>query len=220
MYTHEQQERKIQTKPMNTSLPVRAVNPADYRFAEAYLTSRNLDADIAQENGWYPSWEAGDNFPRIVIPAVTHVAGHVYWQARDMTGKAKIRYQSPSGPRHEALIEVRSCWKEPKGQVVVEGPMDALAAAGAGYTGFALMGMMPSLATLMHLGLLLNLDEPVLVLLDRDAGHESVRITTLLAANGFRARRVLMPGSLKDLAACDAKGREHLLDRLSHNLPC
>ncbi len=212
-YTHEQQERRPQTKPMNTELPARACNTADFEFFDQYLRSRQLSVTLAKANGWFPSWEAGDGYPRCVIPAVTHKAGHVYWQARDMTGKAKRRYQSPEGPRHEALIVVNPPGRVNgmNGQVVVEGPMDALAAAGAGYTGFALMGMMPSLATLMHLGLLLDDEQDVLVLLDRDSTNENVRITTTLASNEFNVRAAIMPSQCKDLASLEPKQRSQLL---------
>lgn len=215
MYWHEQQERKPNTKPMNTSWPSMSTNTC----VEEYLKSRNLNARLAVENGWYASYDAGDSYPRVVIPAVTHVTGHVYWQARDISGKATLRYQSPLGPRHEAFIAVEPKGK-PKGVVIVEGPCDALAAAGAGYLGLAMMGMVPSLTTIAHVSLFLAIKEydtlPVLVIMDRGEAAHSTRIATRLASDGITAKVAELPA--KDLAACHPKTRQQFLKRELSNL--
>src|SRR3990167_8886082 len=68
-----------------------------------YLQGRRLDYGVATFNGWYPSNQAGDTLPRIVIPGTmgseaTHVvtpggASHhmtrsrgPFWQARTLVG--------------------------------------------------------------------------------------------------------------------------------------
>jgi hypothetical protein len=202
---------------MCTELPMWDAAPGNKMFA--YLRERHLDISLAASNGWYLSTQAGDQYPRIVIPAVTHKTEHVYWQARDITGNAFIRYQSPKGPRHEALIKVRPTDK-PLGIVVVEGPMDALAAAGAGYLGYALMGMQPNKATLMHLALLIedNNELHTLVLLDRDSGPHAIRISTFLSSQGYYATAGQLPGPEKDLAACLPEKREKFLSKSFRHL--
>lgn len=198
MYWHEAEERRPNKFPMCISFPDRSICQFDMF---TYLKERKLDYVVAVANGWYASEDAGDGYTRVVIPAVTHKVGHVYWQARDIFGKAYIRYQSPKGPRYEALVKVTPITK-PKGIVVVEGPMCALRAAMFGYVGIALMGMQPSTATLYHLALLLA-DYPALkvrVILDKDSAQHAVRVTTWLASQGVNAKRHVLNGKEKDLA--------------------
>lgn len=208
MYRHEQDERKKSAHPMCTTLPVQSV--FQHNMNE-YLESRKLDWVLARANGWFESCEAGDSFPRVVIPAQTWKAGHVYYQARDTTGKAYLRYQSPKGPRHDALIITTPKGKS-LGQVIVEGPMCALRAAMCGYIGVALMGMCPSQSTLFHLALLLEEEMATVVLLDRDSGAASVKVTMFLAAQGFCVRSNQFTKS-KDLAALSVKESRKLLER-------
>lgn len=209
MYWHEHEERKTNVHPMCTTLP--AQSPLQHNM-RLYLQARCLSVDIALFNGWYESTDCNDNYKRVVIPAITHKVGHVYWQARDIFGKAFIRYQSPKGPRHEALIRITPITL-PLGIVVVEGPMDALAAAGEGYLAFALMGMVPSDATLFHLALLIQdyEDQKIIVLLDRDSSAAAVKVVTFLASQGYDASMAQMPGPEKDLAECMPATRKRLL---------
>lgn len=199
-YTHEQQESKKNTHPECTVFPSYSASEKVKRECTTYLIARNLDPELAEDNGWFPSTEAGDKFTRIVIPARTWKQGHVWYQARDVTGRAYLRYQSPKGSRHEALIKVMPN-SEPKGIVVLEGPCCALRAAMHGFIGYALCGKQPSRATLQHLALLIqdNPTLPVLVLLDRDCTDEAVRIVTFLASQGFAVKMGQFTKS-KDLA--------------------
>jgi hypothetical protein len=214
MYEHEARERKVNTHPMCTELPVQSV--FQHNMNE-YIKGRNLSWKLARSNGWYESDKARDAYRRVVIPAVTHKAGHVYWQARDIFGKAFIRYQSPKGPRHEALVKVVPSSTQ-LGIVVVEGPMDALAAAGEGYLGIALMGMTPSTATMMHLCLLLE-ESPAkrtLVALDRDSAENATRICTFVSSQGYSCRMASLPE--KDLAACLPEVRRKFLKQSFQSL--
>lgn len=210
-YTHEAQERKVNVHPMCATLPRQSLaqgNMADY------LLDRNLDPGLARKNGWYQSTDCNDEYARVVIPAATHKTGHVYWQARDTTGKAFIRYQSPKGPRHEALIKIEpSAPSNPRGIVVVEGPMDALAAAGEGYLAYALMGMKPSKATLMHLALLIEdmCELDILVILDRGEFANSMAVSTFLSTQGYHAKAAELPE--KDLAQCLPEKRRAFLSQ-------
>lgn len=217
MYWHESEERKPNKHPMCTTFPTQS--PMQHNM-NCYLEKRNLDWKLARENGWYESDDCGDKYVmyrRVVIPAVTHKAGHVYWQARDLFGHSHIRYQSPKGPRHEALVQVTP-ESSRLGVVVVEGPMDALAAAGAGYVSFALMGMIPSQATLYHLILLVHeyKELPILVLLDRGENANAMRISTFLSSQGYLAKFAELPE--KDLAACNPLQRKSFLKQKFQSL--
>lgn len=209
MYYHEQQERKISKYPMNTEWPVEAL---DADRGMEYLNIRRLSTLAAIKNGWYVSQNAGDDYERIVIPAITHKAGHVYWQARDITGNAWLRYQSPKGPRYEAFIAVKPVYPS-LGVVVVEGPMDALAAAGELYTGIALMGMVPSKDTIIRVGLYISGLKKMntLVVMDKGEVANSTRIATMLASYGIPARVAELP--TKDLAACLPQQRRKFLSQ-------
>lgn len=213
-YQHEEFAHKQNAYPMCTELP--SFNPSETasNCCHEYLEDRKLDADLAKANGWFPSTTAGDAFLRIVIPAITHKQSHVYWQARDVTGKAYLRYQSPKGPRHEALVRVLpEDANKSLGNIVVEGPMDALAAAMCGYVGYALMGMKPSQATIMHLALLIE-DTPTsktLVCLDRGEMANAIKVVMFLSSQGYESAVAELPE--KDLAQCKPLARRKFLDR-------
>lgn len=211
IYAHETDWRKPSVHPLCVSYPPADTNSEAMR---AYLDKRDLSFDLAVMNGWYESSCAGDDYPRVVIPAVTHVPGHAYWQARDTTGKAYLRYQTPKGPRYEALIQVLPLL-DLKGTVIVEGPMDALAAAGAGYAGIALMGMTPGYSTIVQLTKLLDRHKPVFVLLDRDSNDNAHKLAIKLAGLGVNSKVIFLPGPEKDLAQCTKlKRRKFLVNEL------
>jgi len=209
-YDHEVQERKLNEHPMNITLPPQSICQ---EHMYEYLAVRNIDEAVTRANGWYESARAVDTFIRIVIPCVTHKAGHKYFQARDTTGKAHLKYQSPKGPRHEALVRMLPL-KRAKGTVVVEGAFCAARAAMHGYIAYALMGMMPSQATLLHLCLLIedNKELPVLVLLDRDSGAAAVKVVTFISSQGYNCRMGTFSKS-KDLAELPVKESANLLTR-------
>lgn len=146
MYRHEVQDETIglagtTAKSLSSSYPPYA---ADLRQEMSrYLARRDLSSVLAEANGWYPSREAGDQYARVVMPAFSENPKNLYWQARAM-GDVKLRYQSPHGvTRGDAIIVVKPSYPPAKGTVIVEGPMDALAAAGAGFVGVAMMGLLP-----------------------------------------------------------------------------
>ena len=117
--------------PANTTWPLMSTSGVDLDASRAYLKERGLSWDLAEENGWYPSRNAMDSFLRIVIPALTTVKDHIYWQARAVSKNVHIRYQTPRGPRHGALVRVRALPDDEHTceVVIVEGPLDALAVA-------------------------------------------------------------------------------------------
>jgi hypothetical protein len=218
-YAHEAEERKPSVHPMNTELPPQSTDVGHGIKAFDYMDARRLSAPLAINNGWYVSAQAGDTNPRIVIPCVTHKVGHAYWQARDVSGKAFLRYTSPKGPRHEALVKVAPMHSA-RGIVVVEGPMDALSAAQAGYLSYAIMGMQPNRSTLMHLCLLIedNSKLPVLVVLDRDSKANGAKICLFIASQGYRCAFTTLPGPEKDLAECLPIKRKKFLSQSFQSL--
>ena len=182
-----------------TDRPLPPVAPALWPGFTRYLKDRGLNPVLARENGWYPTSLRG---PRVVIPA-TASAGHVYWQARLME-PGNPRYLSPTYARRDALVW---CWPPPTDPrsgrvVVVEGPMDALAAADAGHCGVALMGADPPYAAITYLAVLCHQRGIVQasVVPDGDEGGPVLaKVAMALAALGIVAW-VLLP-SAKDLAS-------------------
>lgn len=174
-----------------------------------YLDERGLDFPLAVENGWFPSSAAGDSWHRIVIPA-TNSRGMCFWQARAMSPKADKRYQSPHVPRMDSVIQVWP-WTEALTDVVlVEGPMDALACAGVGYRGIAMMGATPSREVLDYLAVLCE-GANILFVADRDAISEAQRVIRELSRRG-RHITLLDPYPYKDIAAAPQDMRTTILE--------
>lgn len=93
----------------------------------------------------------------------------------------------------------------PKGIIVVEGPMDALAAAGIGYLGVGLMGNTPTPATITHLVELADVfadndRAKFLIVPDNDAPREAAMLAARLWERGVRCTIRQIVG-YKDLAA-------------------
>jgi hypothetical protein len=215
-YQHEREEQ-IQG-PINLVWPLADTGGFTLTQVLCYMNERNLDWKLADANGWYISRNAGDCFLRIVIPAVVTKPKQVYWQARTLLPSAYIRYQSPKGPREGALIYIRAYPAfddkliQTSKVVVVEGPMDALAAAMCGYDAIALMGINPGEKALTHLKALVN-KRPALVLLDGEpeATKAAHNITMELASAGGRTKVATLLG-IKDLAAASLQDRYKFLD--------
>lgn len=200
-YSHEHNVRTTQSE-INKKWPT--LWPNKWEQFEKYLSGRNLNSLLAKVNNWYPSRNAGDAKLRIVIPAITHVPGHVYWQAR-LIGKYGIRYQSPKGPRCDALIYVKPWFDKRNANVIVEGPMDSLAAAEYGFHAFSLMGVQPPDSTIRFLSSMLEGNETYLIL-DRDALQHGPRIAARIASQGIKIEIVTL-WDAKDLAAMDKSDR-------------
>src|SRR5574341_887606 len=129
-------------KPFCYRLPAR--NESLWKDFDKYLTHRNLSPSIAKANLWFPSDQAGDDQPRIVVPAAAAHPDNHFWQARLM-GDGPRRYESPHGCRSgDACIVVYPMeFPLPVEAAVVEGPMCALAVAMTGRLGVATMGANP-----------------------------------------------------------------------------
>lgn len=223
VYTHDYVQHKIQG-PMNTVWPLMSSSGVDHTDMKDYLVGRGLEFELAEQNGWYPSREAMDSFLRIVIPARTPQPGHVYWQARAVSANVHIRYQTPKGPRHGALILVRAfpgneVGDEPTEKIViVEGPMDALAVAACGYDSIALMGMTPGKEATEHLIKLVD-GRSSLVVLDNEPAAQSAagHIALTLATAGTRSH-IAKLHKVKDLAGLVVVARQAWLDTHMDNL--
>jgi len=171
-----------------------------------YLTGRGLDKDLAITNGWYVSYAAGDSRERIVMPA-TNTKGYVYWQARATDPSVEKRYRSPAYAVGDSVIVV---WPdEYKGDVaIVEGPMDALAAAMHGYAGVAVMGKTPGQETVDHICKLFPSSSFTLIP-DSDGYLSFGRLALALCARGKKNRTLVIWH--KDLASMTSEDRNRLL---------
>jgi hypothetical protein len=211
IYQHEIEERRARASydPGDRVMPEFA-GPEYYEEQDEYLRARDLSPKLARENGWYPSMRAGDSLLRIVMPASPAALNH--YQARLIERpvmEGAKRYQSSHGARGPAVIIVYPGFIERLAIAVVEGPMDALAAAGAGLVGVSLMGNTPPVAALEHIASLFQ-NFRALVVPDRDSYAEAARTMTRLAGLGMRAElRTIFPW--KDLAEVPRGKREAAL---------
>lgn len=205
IYRHEQREKKKVYVGPRPDFP-KQIDELNERM-DAYLTDRHLSPDLARDNGWYPSRYA--HAPRIVIPC-SNSAGVPYFQARDMSGKAFLRYASPRASRDDSLVIVWPDDSKPQlGGVIVEGPMCALAAADLGYVGVALMGNQPTDEVFEHLALYARAFQPVMVIPDADHLELGPLVLCSLGQRGI-ASMIMAPGK-KDLGDMTPKERKRFL---------
>lgn len=176
----------------------------DFLWTEVreYLKFRGLSFETAVYNGWYPSRQAGDNLHRLVIPA-TATGNNKYWQARIMLKEVPSdirRWQSPPNSRGNALVTV---WpvegNMSTAAVVVEGPLDALAAAEAGFLGISLMGVAPPAEALELLGKIV-VDLPIIVAWDADQPEPWIEVLKQLWRHATRGVQLVDVYPKKDLA--------------------
>jgi len=187
---------------------------------DQYLQERNLDPDLARKNLWFPS-RTVDGYDRLVVPGTSDQTGNLYWQARLIQDDPGIqttsgrvfarRWESPHGiSRGNSVCLV---WPREAGPgrptAVVEGPMDALAAAGEGFVSVALMGVQPPADCLSLTAKLLRGTIPVIVS-DLNAEKEMTDVQLRLAAQGI-VGQLCSPYPGKDLAALDRPGRRKVL---------
>lgn len=208
IYAHEIEERRARASydPGDREMPVFA-GPEYYEEQDEYLRSRGLSPRLARENGWYPSLEAGDSALRIVMPCSPSALNH--WQARAVDPKVEKRYQSSHGKRGPAVIVAYPKAIDRLVVVIVEGPMDALAAAGAGVIGIALMGNTPSQEARGYIAETFA-GYRALIVPDRDSVPEAARTQWQLASRGLAVTmRAVLPW--KDLAEVPREKRAAVL---------
>lgn len=202
-YEHERKEKKATYTGPRPHMPR---SDSDlWPMMEDYLLGRWLRSDIARASGWYPAHYAG--CARIIIPC-TNTLGVPYFQGRDMGGKSTIRYASPPAPRDDSIVVV---WpmNARRGTVVVEGPMDALAAAGEGYLGIGLMGNMPNSDVLDHVFTYAKMYAPLLILPDKDMLEMGPLVLCPMAQRGLVG--TILMSQEKDLAAMVPSQRRAIL---------
>ena len=203
IYRHEEREKKVRYVGPRPGFPEPC---ADYwNRMETYLNQRALSFSIAKGNGWYPAYYKSS--PRIVIPC-SNSAGVPYFQARDMGGKAMLRYASPPASRDDSLVLVWPVGKA-KGTVIVEGPMDALAATDFGFLGIAVMGNQPTTEVLEHIAGFARSFQPMIVLPDAGALYFGANILCPLAQMGISG--MIRTPYKKDLAEMEPKERKSFL---------
>lgn len=206
-YAHERGERRqglTPSKPVVLPPPSTALWPR----MEAYLHNRGLSFRLAKINGWYPTLDRYST-ARIVIPTQSLLNTWPYYQARAMDNNPK-RYDSPSAPRGDALV-ICYPYISRDHLVLVEGPMDALAAAECDYTGIALMGNTPSTTVLDHVRNVAALYSGIIVLSDVDAVGEAVEIVHQLWTAGCHAVLRTING-YKDLAEVPLEKRRSIIE--------
>lgn len=216
-YVHEYEEAKVDTRGFCNWRPERALHVESQ--AREYIARRGLRWDLATRNGWYGTDTAMDSWPRVVIPATSRLASNRYWQARCLLNDSIIkardikRYQSPFAPRGDAIVVV---WPDKLALEVtvalVEGPMDALAAAGSGAVGIGLMGVTPSVEVIDHVKQLIHaIHGPLRAIADLDAVPAMARVLSRLNGAGSGNVKLNTAYPYKDLAAAPDLVREHLL---------
>ncbi len=207
-YSHEAQERReAQDRPQRPPAVLPACAPGLWVKMQYYLEGRGLNFRLAERNGWYPSNSAGDEESRIVMPGTRGDEG-VFWQARTMLPNAAKRYQSPRADRADALILVKPDGKSPTRAALVEGPMDALAAAEIGLLGIAIMGNTPNMVVLDHIARLIQTCAVAYVIPDSDALFSAARLTTWIRTHTKTASQLWYPYPYKDLAAVPLEKRK------------
>jgi len=213
-YRHEFNEHR-RSRPRNVPMP--SLNERLWPEFDQYLTGRRLDPDLAKFNEWYPSSDAGDGAPRVVIPC-SNSLGRVYWQARlmphpwspDMEYK---RYQSAHTDRAESVVIT---WPDPQftpvahGVALFEGPMDALAASSVGWVGVALMGDKPPAECIEYVVRIFQTYAVWRVVPDADLPKLGAQVTRALGMLGKKSRLVDVRPH-KDLAAVPGIERNGLL---------
>ena len=181
---------------------------------QEYLRDRGLSYTVARHNGWYGTKEL-DGVSRVIIPA-TNLQGARYWQARAMVRTLKSnRWKSARGSKNESIVVVWPIVQGPGVKlVIVEGPMDALAAATSKHIGLAAMGKINVgdvveyvKSGLRHTQVFARL--PVLIVPDVDSPEFGAQAITQLALAEINAE-IRMP-EFEDLAALSRKKRERLL---------
>lgn len=173
-----------------------------------YLIGRGLDADLAWDNGWYTSAQAGDEEPRIVVPCTGKITKG-FWQARAIVPGVAKRWLSPHGPRGDAVALVYPSPTRRDRIVVVEGPMCALAAAGLGFLGVSLLGATPSREVMGFVSWLCRGTRTIL-LADSDSPATMAALVPVLAEAGVPVE-LRIPSRGKDLADLSPLERSALL---------
>lgn len=205
-YEHERREKTTRYTGPRPSLPKEKHSLASKM--KRYLEARGLSHPVAVSNGWYPSHCHGAD--RIVIPCHTS-QDETYYQARAMDDNP-LRYASPKASREDAVVTCYPLMETGRRKlVVVEGPMDALAAATCGHYGIGIMGNTPPLSVLRRIrntAKVLGYDR-VHVVPDMDMIELGATMAGYLGQYGIKT--VVLEPQDKDLAAMSIPERKEFL---------
>jgi hypothetical protein len=200
-----------------TSNPVTFPQQRDQMIpkAKAYLENRGLDWNLAYSSNWYPALYRG---PRIIIPC-SRTDGGKFWQGRlieemvDPNAQKHLkRWDSPDGGKGDAVVALGPYGGNRSAMFIVEGPMDALAVAGAGFASVALLGCKPGISVVEHVSNLAEHFKVVFGVPDRDSIPEWAKIQRLFAAVGIHLRLVEPWSPHKDIAAMPKQERHDFLN--------
>ena len=210
----EERREHVPDKPYCSRLPT--CSQRLWPKFDNYLRERNLDYELARENCWFPS-RTVDGYDRLVVPGTSDQEGNLYWQARLIQGHVAgpqaqpRRWESPHGiARGNSVCLV---WPRTlaagRAAAIVEGPMDALAAAGEGVLGVGLMGVHPADEVLELTKRLLRGTVPIMVM-DLNAEKEWMVVQARLRELGCPGHLV-SPYPGKDLAQLTRPERRKVL---------
>lgn len=204
----DEQVHETQFRDSDRKILMPRIDPDLYEAMQHYMMVRRLSFDLALDFGWYPAFYKG---PRIIIPCV-RTDGKNFWQGRLLDnviaeGMMYKRWESPWGPRGDSVAYLPS--RGAAIAVVVEGPMDALAAADCGVSAVATLGVGAPDPVLAHVATLVQGFNKVLIVPDNDELSAWARIQAALGSMGVHAE--MRPPYAKDLAGMSAHTREELL---------
>lgn len=208
IYKHEQKEDRSHAR-LRPDFP--AGNKNMLPLMKDYLSERGLSFSLARLNGWYPTTVL-DGYPRIVIPC-SNSLNVSYFQARDMTGTAFLRYLSPAATREDSVVLV---WNRKAEHsmfhhvVICEGPMDVLAAGEFGMLSIAVMGNQPPRSVCNYIvSTVKDMFQRVIVIPDMDNPCLGAYLVGFLAANGIEVHAQIP--YCKDLAAMEREARAEFM---------
>jgi hypothetical protein len=204
------QYRHEWTPPLpKTAINVPVVFPAKvpklYEHAKQYLQRRELDHGLAFRIGWYPGMHHG---PRLIIPCDRNDG--LFWQGRLLENAVADpgewdRWDSPLGSKGDAIVFIKG---DPETLVVGEGPMDALAAAGLGFSAAATLGVRPTVPVINHLAGVAREYRDVILLADRDSLVDWMKWQRFLGSMGVHGDLWEPWSGYKDLAAMSIEKRK------------
>lgn len=173
---------------------------------DRYLTRRRLNPGIARRNGWYPA-----HMPPgwgIVIPLV---ADKPVYQIRRARGEPRYQTFGDRGDAIALLLGPQSQGRLPAA-AIVEGPMDALAAAEILGLGVAMLGNAPPDAAILRAARLIDsCAENAILVPDSDSLQEAAKLSRRLSQLGVRVLFRPPPQGYKDLAEMPRRLRKELL---------
>jgi len=125
-----------------------------------------------------------------------------------------LRYDSPFEPRGDSIIVVHPMGFKKQRAVIVEGPMDALAAAEYGYLGIAVMGNNPAQEAIdLIVKKFAITHAPFWIVPDMDDPTFGAKMLASFASRRVAAKVALLTGG-KDICELSGMARKKFFDKL------